>query len=444
MIKYHDGAVIEPASAAGDRLAPEAAFVGIILSGLATTNVDRCSSLVPNTPEGSTLPPEDPQVVYLTHGTIFGVTGCLSGAPMPGRGDVIASSKSQATHVFEIPKRVFDAVRCEPMLAGYLEACSCATNRMAGCCSKCSCGRTCGANNCQSGRPELCISTFCCTPAPVAVPPSAVCASKQAAAPPAACHAHTRGRTTGNPISSRGDEPRGIAAHQKSLSAHVWLQIEGRALAGNAESHHFLVSMYRLAAIQIVERFYDLFIATVADGWRTCGHQRRQWDAGRAPGRRRGRAAPAAQQPSAELEAVDVQCLWAALRSLLQCAQLHVMEPGASWSLSASGVLVRGSLEPVPVDQHGKPVLLDDQVATAPCMLLWASFQHDSCDALNVKAGATSAASLDAYTSWCSNAYGLTGVACRGGGRGRRVLRFQTGARAPPAPTEGRGVESGP
>jgi hypothetical protein len=108
MIKYHDGAIIEEASGP-ESCSPDSAFVGIILSGLAATTIEPCSALAPAA-RWSGLPQEE-VTVYLTHGTIFGLSSVLASETMPGHGDIVASSKSQATHVFEIPKQMFEAVR---------------------------------------------------------------------------------------------------------------------------------------------------------------------------------------------------------------------------------------------------------------------------------------------------------------------------------------------
>ena len=112
MIKYHDGAIIEPAIGC-TKDSTESAFVGIILSGLATTTVEPCSMLAPNAKVNCSGLPSEDSTVYLTHGTIFGLASVLASEAMPGCGDIVASSKSQATHVFEIPKQVFDAVRLD-------------------------------------------------------------------------------------------------------------------------------------------------------------------------------------------------------------------------------------------------------------------------------------------------------------------------------------------
>lgn len=109
MIKYHDGAIIE-AGTGCMKSSPDSAFVGIILSGLATTTIEPCSALAPGARSSGGLASEE-STVYLTHGTIFGLSSVLAYETMPGRGDIIASSKTQATHVFEIPKQVFEAVR---------------------------------------------------------------------------------------------------------------------------------------------------------------------------------------------------------------------------------------------------------------------------------------------------------------------------------------------
>jgi hypothetical protein len=109
MLKYHDGAVIEAAAASPNCVAREA-FVGIILSGLATTTIEPCPALAPGTRLSTPGWAPEEATVTLTHGTVFGLSSVLANEGMPGRGDIIASSKSQVTHVFEIPKQVFQAV----------------------------------------------------------------------------------------------------------------------------------------------------------------------------------------------------------------------------------------------------------------------------------------------------------------------------------------------
>lgn len=125
MIKYHDGAIIEPATGS-TRDSTDAAFVGIVLSGLATTTIEPCAVLAPGARVSYSGSHEE-STVYLTHGTIFGLSSVLASETMPGRGDIIASAKSQATHVFEIPKQVFEAVRVVPacFLPNARDSCMC-------------------------------------------------------------------------------------------------------------------------------------------------------------------------------------------------------------------------------------------------------------------------------------------------------------------------------
>jgi hypothetical protein len=109
MLKYHDGAVIEPATSSPAHIHVEP-FVGIILSGLATTTIESCSTLAQSGKLANFGCTSDERIVILTHGSVFGLSRVLASEGMPGRGDIIASSKSQATHVFGIPQQVFQAV----------------------------------------------------------------------------------------------------------------------------------------------------------------------------------------------------------------------------------------------------------------------------------------------------------------------------------------------
>lgn len=88
-------------------------FVGIILSGLATTTVAPCHTLcaqaLPAAADAAAADPARP-AAFLTHGSVFGLLGALTGTGMPGRGCVVAHSEMRATHVFEISKPVIDKV----------------------------------------------------------------------------------------------------------------------------------------------------------------------------------------------------------------------------------------------------------------------------------------------------------------------------------------------
>ena len=106
MATYGQDEVIADVAAQGSR----SAFVGVILSGLATTTVAPCHTLQ----GGAAAAADDHRVgleAFLTHGSVFGLLGALTGVNMPGRGSVVAHSEMRATHVFEIPKHVIDTVR---------------------------------------------------------------------------------------------------------------------------------------------------------------------------------------------------------------------------------------------------------------------------------------------------------------------------------------------
>lgn len=111
MVKYQKGDIITSAGTmtSDPNTGP---FVGIILSGLAATTIEPYTSLVhgSNRGGGSTEPPDDSATAFLTRGSVFGVLATLSGQAMPGRGAIVAHAETSATHVFQIPKKVFDRV----------------------------------------------------------------------------------------------------------------------------------------------------------------------------------------------------------------------------------------------------------------------------------------------------------------------------------------------
>ena len=127
-------------------------------------------------------------------------------------------------------------------------------------------------------------------------------------------------------------------------------------------------ALYRLAAIQIVERFQGVLLDVVAAWLRKHGRQvapggsdqeavvRRAAERWKA----KARSAPADDSPP-----VNVQLIWAALRSVMQQAHVVEVEAGAALTLCASAVLVRGQVEAA----EGGPAAL------APCVLAWPEFK---------------------------------------------------------------------
>jgi hypothetical protein len=112
MVKYQKGAVIAPA---GGKAAShsEPPFVGVILSGLAATTVAPYTVLSQGLHGGPSCPErlEENSTAFLTRGSVFGILGTLTGHSMPGRGAIVAHSDTSATHVFQMPKKVFDEAR---------------------------------------------------------------------------------------------------------------------------------------------------------------------------------------------------------------------------------------------------------------------------------------------------------------------------------------------
>lgn len=165
-----------------------------------------------------------------------------------------------------------------------------------------------------------------------------------------------------------------------------------------------MLTLYRLLAIQIVERLHELFIETVGDTLSALGHTNgvqvpceslpssveNTAPRGKAGNRWRGRpstAGSAVGGNSVPLE--DVQCMWIAVRSLLQRAHLLVLEPGAQEVLQSSVVLLRGSLVATSSDTGAKRPKRLPCTAVAPCALVWATSRDSSIEgAVEVCAGA--------------------------------------------------------
>lgn len=109
MVKYQKGAVITCASS---MTSDSETFVGVILSGLAASKIEPYTTLVHGGSHADSPEPHDESTTaFLTRGSVFGVVSTLSGQAMPGRGAIVAHAETSATHVFQIPKKVFDRVR---------------------------------------------------------------------------------------------------------------------------------------------------------------------------------------------------------------------------------------------------------------------------------------------------------------------------------------------
>lgn len=119
-MKYSPGDLIKsPEETAAH---PELAFIGVVVSGLATSVITpavslQCpaESLVP----GGTKPCLEPSAIYVTQGSVFGLLSTITGREMPGRGSVEAHCGSRSTIVFQIPKHAIDKVRATPPYASH-------------------------------------------------------------------------------------------------------------------------------------------------------------------------------------------------------------------------------------------------------------------------------------------------------------------------------------
>lgn len=189
------------------------------------------------------------------------------------------------------------------------------------------------------------------------------------------------------------------------------VQMEARAQNGCGECRRFMLTLYRLLAIQIMERLHELFMATVGDSLAALGHARvhpvpcdnlssvpgsaenmpprGKGGGGGVGGRWRGRhSTTGSSVGGSAVPREEVQCMWIAVRSLLQRAQLLVLEPGAQGSLRSSAVLLRGSLRAAS-EAGGKRSKRLPCAAAAPCALLWSASRESAAEgAVEVCAGA--------------------------------------------------------
>jgi hypothetical protein len=190
------------------------------------------------------------------------------------------------------------------------------------------------------------------------------------------------------------------------------LQIEERAQGGSNECSKFMLTLYRLMAVQIIERLHELFMTTLEgnlDCFRPASMQQSaadtlglisdtvdstlpRWRGGHMWRRRTSDAVSAVggsggggrgQGPHAR-----VQSMWTAMRTLLQCASLHVLDPGAEEMMQSSAVLLWGSLVAAS-DPTVKRLKRSPCTAKAPCALVWAGKEGENATAgvVEVRAG---------------------------------------------------------
>jgi hypothetical protein len=162
------------------------------------------------------------------------------------------------------------------------------------------------------------------------------------------------------------------------------LQAAVRAANGDQGCKILNRSLHRLAAIQILERFQELFLEVVGEGLRAMGCIAVSGSAqeGTSHEQQSSRAVAAAAdkwrakaQSNAEgsvVTNVSIQCMWAALRGLVKRSSVLEMAAGEMVHLSASAVLVGGS---VVATQNSKAQQKGEggkkAVALSPCVLVW-------------------------------------------------------------------------
>lgn len=158
--------------------------------------------------------------------------------------------------------------------------------------------------------------------------------------------------------------------------------------AGNGEigCRRLDLSLHRLAAIQILERFRELFMESAGEGMRAMGCAVAPFtsqEGGTAE--QIGRAAADKWRTKAQGRPanITVQSIWAALRSLLQQSSVLTLAAGEVVHLSASAVLVRGAVDASKPSQgkgHHKGESSVRQVALSPCVLVWPEFKPAASD----------------------------------------------------------------
>lgn len=162
-----------------------------------------------------------------------------------------------------------------------------------------------------------------------------------------------------------------------------------QATGGDEGCKVLSLALHRLAAVQILERFQELFLETAGEGLRAMGYSI-AGGSGRGSVCQEQQAALAAAdkwrakaQSRVEHEQVDVKCMWAGMRSMLPHSSVVAMAAGEVVRLSSSAVLVRGSVE---VSKHGvsskgsKGESFVKAVALSPCVLVWPDYEGGAAD----------------------------------------------------------------
>jgi hypothetical protein len=176
------------------------------------------------------------------------------------------------------------------------------------------------------------------------------------------------------------------------------MQMEQRADEGDADAATLVRGLLRLAAIQLLERFTDLFDNVVADVVLTLSHvgsDASQFRSGSRWASVRRTLSQRATKRAAICSSHNAKCIWAALRSALQTGRHVSLSADAVTAVDASLVLLKGSLRlQMPDDSEAAaPQRLQQsavRTAHAPCILVWSDFDNERGSTLVVQAGKVS------------------------------------------------------
>lgn len=173
-------------------------------------------------------------------------------------------------------------------------------------------------------------------------------------------------------------------------------QVLQRALAGGEDEQRLVCALYCLAASQILDRFYDLVATYAPEAQLMLSHARAGEDGSPSVSARWAGLADSVGRTSmsgrlrATAAAEEVRGMWTAARTCMREGELLLLRAGEEADVAGSAVLVKGS-----VRRGGggaAAVRGDGGLASvlAPCVLLWADFEHEG--PLHVQAGAWPAA----------------------------------------------------
>lgn len=164
------------------------------------------------------------------------------------------------------------------------------------------------------------------------------------------------------------------------------------AAEGDSHCQRLLVSMYRLAAVQLLEQIADMARASctamAADGSTADAPA-----ATEPPSKAPNRWARAREQVFQGLESgrkreAGAKSVWAAARAGMHTAVLVLLGPGDTWKVASSMVLLQGGLSAVEGSgSGGASGSQSAQEVQSPCLVPWAVVGEFTAPAVTVRAG---------------------------------------------------------